>query len=142
MANNYIQSSFIIGPLTEEQFEWWFTLTNYSVEDELDEINKHLETHTLVTEYNDDWGFWVERDGEGLHIMHDQWFDAEQCASVLQAYLTKFDPERAIGFEVAYTCDKLRPNEFGGSAWLVSADQIHFFSTQEWIRENISKVWA
>ena len=41
--------------------------------------------------------------------------------------------------ESAYTCSKMRPDGFGGSAVFITADDIGFCSTSQWLEERISE---
>lgn len=43
-----------------------------------------------------------------------------------------------ISVEIANTCDKMRPDGFGGAAWFITRDDIQIMSTSEWIGTQIS----
>ena len=57
--------------------------------------------------------------------------DIEYTTQVLQAYLNHFNLSDVIDFTYASTCSKMRPNEFGGGAVIVSKDEIDNWSTKE-----------
>jgi hypothetical protein len=64
----------------------------------------------------------------------------EHVAAVLEAYLKKFNPTGIITFSWAYTCSKLRVNEFGGGAAVVTADGTKFLDAQSWAEDLAAKI--
>lgn len=75
----------------------------------------------------------------------EMWIYAEesgspnQAAAFLQAYLQKFNPQGSLWFSWAYTCSKMRVNEFGGGAAVVTAQAIKFIDAQHWAQEEAEK---
>lgn len=65
--------------------------------------------------------------------------DPDQVAAFLQAYLQKFNPTGSLWFSWAYTCSKMRVNEFGGGAAIVTSDAIKFIDAQQWAQEEAEK---
>lgn len=63
-------------------------------------------------------------------------FGIEQVANLLFACAKSALP---IGFEYAYTCDKLRADEFGGGAVIITADGVDYHSTHTIVREALSE---
>ena len=45
-----------------------------------------------------------------------------------------------ISHEQAYTCDKMRSSEFGGSAVFITADDIQYCSTSNWLSNKIGEI--
>jgi len=45
-----------------------------------------------------------------------------------------------ISKESAYTCSRMRPDGFGGSAIFITADEIRYCSTSQWLEERISEM--
>jgi hypothetical protein len=62
-------------------------------------------------------------------------FGIEQIANLLFACAKS---ALLIGFEYAYTCDKLRNDEFGGGAVIITTDGINYHSTQTIVRDAMS----
>lgn len=62
-------------------------------------------------------------------------FGIEQVANLLFACAKSTLP---IGFEYAYTCDKLRNDEFGGGAVIITAGGIDYHSTNTIVRDALS----
>jgi hypothetical protein len=62
-------------------------------------------------------------------------FGIEQVANLLFACAKSALP---IGFEYAYTCDKLRNDEFGGGAVIIKADGIDYHSTHAIVSNALS----
>lgn len=60
----------------------------------------------------------------------------EAVAIILQMMLAKFDLTGTIGFEWANGCSKLRPDAFGGGAVAITSEEMEFFSTSQWLREQ------
>lgn len=74
---------------------------------------------------------------DGTRIVHfsgDQ-FGIEQVANLLFACAKSALP---FGFEYAYTCDKLRNDEFGGGAVIIKSDGIDYHSTHTIVRDAIA----
>lgn len=74
-----------------------------------------------------------------LWIYADVSGSPDQVAAFLQMYLQKFDPRGALWFSWAYTCSKMRANEFGGGAVVVTASGSTFIDVQDWAQEQVSK---
>lgn len=62
-------------------------------------------------------------------------FGIEQIANLLFACAKSALP---IGFEYASTCDKLRNDEFGGGAVIITTDGINYHSTHTIVRDAMS----
>ncbi|MDD2462463.1 MAG: hypothetical protein PHI97_00535 [Desulfobulbus sp.] len=45
-----------------------------------------------------------------------------------------------ISIEQSYNCSKMLPDGFGGSALLVTADDVQFMSTSQWLEQRIGEV--
>lgn len=60
------------------------------------------------------------------------------CLALLQAKLRQLDPadHPRIVIEGAATCSKMRPNEFGGFAYLITRDDVRSMSTWQWLHEQ------
>lgn len=84
-------------------------------------------------------------DAEGigaLWLYAEEVGEPEHVASVLESFLKKFRPLETITFSWAYTCSKLRVNEFGGGAAVVTADGTKFLDAQSWAEDLASKFVA
>lgn len=86
------------------------------------------------------FGFDVElasdkKSGTAYYIS-DENGDPEQVAAVLQAFLKQFHPDRRMSFEWADTCSKMRSEGFGGGAVFITATDIQYMSTSEWLRDR------
>jgi hypothetical protein len=60
------------------------------------------------------------------------------CLAVLQGKLRQLDPATfpRIVIQGAATCSKMRPDEFGGFAHLITRDEIRSTSTWQWLDEQ------
>lgn len=45
-----------------------------------------------------------------------------------------------ISIESAFTCNRMRPDGFGGSAVFITADDIQYFGTSSWLEQRIGEV--
>lgn len=45
-----------------------------------------------------------------------------------------------IAIEKSFTCSKMRPDGFGGSACFITADDVRYMSTSSWLGERSSEV--
>jgi len=55
--------------------------------------------------------------------MHRERESLDGCSSV-HAFLSKFRPKEIVRFSVAYSCSKMRPDEFSGEDFIVTAQGI------------------
>jgi hypothetical protein len=95
----------------------------------------------------DDW--WEENDKENQMMMFDmsidddKWyigdngesFDSDQVAVMVHEFLKTFRPDDHVIFDVAYYCDKPRPDEFGGFSCLVTAKEHMWFDPSSMARK-------
>lgn len=76
----------------------------------------------------------ADTDGAIVSFSGEQ-FGIEQVANLLFACAKSALP---TGFEYAYTCDKLRNDEFGGGAVIITAGGIDYHSTNTIVRDALS----
>lgn len=79
----------------------------------------------------EDGNVFIEDDGENVMVDH--------VADFLQVYLKMNDPEGVQMFEYAFTGDKHRPGTFGGGACFVTATDIEWIATNNWLEEQRKK---
>jgi hypothetical protein len=122
MANNYLQFSFQIENVSKEGWDF---------------LNEESERQAEEEDWQE-WQWDYETNGD-VGIVGSVWVYAEEygnpdaLASVLSAYLKKFDPKGRITFTWAATCAKLRLDEFTGGGVVILADEIHFMSADDWV---------
>jgi len=60
------------------------------------------------------------------------------CLALMQAKLKQLDPAAYphITIQGAATCSKMRPDEFGGFAHLITRDDVRSMSTWQWLYEQ------
>jgi len=63
------------------------------------------------------------------------------CLALMQAKLRQLDPAAypRITIQGAGTCSKMRPDEFGGIAHLITRDTVRSMSTWQWLEEQTSR---
>lgn len=138
MANNYIQFSEILEGLNGEEAKWIEALAGlgnkFDAEEhfnadgtgktELGKIAKELwgEEDTYISckaqdEGDDVWAVW---------FYSEEGNDPYPVGQVVQQFIKKFRPGSGLvwGFQWAEYCDKLRIDEFGGGALVVSEGRI------------------
>lgn len=64
----------------------------------------------------------------------------DHVAELIAAAQTKFDDPRPWSVESAFTCDKQREDGFGGSAVIVHNGTCTYFSTQQWLSEQLAAI--
>lgn len=76
-----------------------------------------------------------EPDGEEIELSEDDLF------SRFQEIIRRSNGELLwISKESAYTCSRLRPDGFGGGAVFITADDIQYCFTGQWLEERISEM--
>lgn len=134
MANNYLEFSEIIENLTQAEIEWW--------ENEVKRISDAIEEDAEGAYESDSIcpNFYLEKNSQSV------WFHGEECgnpdrvANIVQRFLKQFRPKECFSLTWSCTCSKPRIGEFGGGAVFVTANEIQFYSTDEWV-ENTKTAW-
>lgn len=71
-------------------------------------------------------------------IMGEESCNVDALANMLRDYLKIFDPDSFLYFCWASTCSKMRPDEFGGGAFVISNDSIAWMNTWAWAEREIN----
>lgn len=135
MANNYLQFSFAIPDLTEPEIEWLRALLAVEPEDDDPDNPVGIGKYGEDPEY---FGGTVEIDDDGLWIYAEESGTPEDAACFVQAFLAAHRPGDAIGFEWAATCSKMRLDEFGGGAVLITATDQTWMSSSQWLAGQLN----
>ena len=120
MANNYTQFSEVLPNLTDEEAQW--------LKEQLEIGSEGFE---VLYQFDTD----DERDGWGRHL----WFyaeevgDPEQVACLVQKFLQRFRPDQYWALTFACTCSKPRVGAFAGGAVFVTANDIKWQHSHEFI---------
>jgi hypothetical protein len=159
MANNYLQFSEVVPHLTDKEIDWLkeqlqriyvFQGRQYS-EDELPaQLNPdsadwagcraYLDMLEYDAEFDEGAGFEYQFQlkpdpGWGRHL----WLYAEESgyvsrvAHLVQKFLRMFRPKDCWSLTYALTCSKPRVGEFGGGAVFVTAAEIKWESTDDFV---------
>lgn len=136
MANNYTLFSFALEITEPERTEWLrqaFAAIDTEGDGEPAPPPEGFETASLEI-----YGFpcTFEVEGSTAYFYSDESGDVEVLTSVLQQFLVHFNIDKGIGFEVAYTCSKPRPGEFGGGAVWITHEGVEWLSTGTWLAEK------
>ena len=155
MADNYLQFSESLGPLTTKQDAWLqqqleaivvINETEFPEDDapDCDEPEyrglRFLRDYETLDDDADIPGFGVEFNGTGKD--RHAWLSAEEggdpsrVAHLVQSFLKKFHPDQSWSLTYATTCSKLRVGEFGGGAVFVTADDIHWNDSYDFVEEQ------
>lgn len=154
MANNYLEFSEVLQKLKKRERDW-LTRQLESVTDEQFAQERGL---PAPGDDGDDWElarFLAEDDslrkdaienGEHTGFQHafeddgkTLWFYAEESANLeylaafIQKFLRQFRPQGSFGLSYSCTCSKPRVGQFGGGAVFVTASQIDYHSTDQWL---------
>jgi len=111
MANNYCQTSAYL-PIHEKDFEQAENIVNRVTA----EISRDSDEYE---EEFGDCGVGVEVEKTGVWFNGEESFDQESLIQIAQALLDELEIDTPFYFSWAYTCSKLRLDEFGGGAGVV-----------------------
>ena len=64
--------------------------------------------------------------------------DLDELIDFAQAYLQECDPAGVVTVEWANSCSKMRPDGFGGGAAVVTATEVEYITTHEWIAQRLA----
>lgn len=161
MADNYLQFCIAV-PFNAHAESKWFekTMVQLSVavivenwKSKKSPLAKGSETKALLKRFNDEgWDFVdfqidiAKPSSEFPHgrviIFADECGNPQHVAPVLEAYLQKFNPTGVLTFGWAYTCSKMRSDQFGGGAAVVTATGSQFIDAQDWASDIAAKFMA
>lgn len=150
MANNYLQFSLSVPLKNKAELNWvaktLAAITRlFDSPGELDEKRARVLGPLGRRIIDEQWDYFdvqwsIEPAHDDAHI-GALWIYAEesgnpdQVATVLEMFLQKFRPTGVITFSWAYTCSKLRVNEFGGGAAVITADGTKMLDAQSWAED-------
>jgi hypothetical protein len=97
----------------------------------------------------------IEPDGDVLYLYAEDWctdahltdengtekdLDEDDLFGCFQEIIRCSNGElKWISKEQAYTCSRMRPDGFGGGALFITADDVQYVSTSEWLEQQIGK---
>jgi hypothetical protein len=115
MADNYLQTSFLIDNLTQKDIDKFVKIIK----------NTDETPFNFATEEDPS-----NKDKKQIWIYGDTYFDVDLTAKIIQKFLKRCKLDRIIAFEYSMTCSKMRLDEFGGGAVVISMDKIVIETTQ------------
>ena len=128
MSNNYTQSS-VEFKVPRKAVDWVNKVLRLEFEHDWAELGEELGfTNEDQLSNTESWpGFrteWEVRDSQPyLYVFHDENIDLEHVEVFVTALLRRFDPDGTVVLEVAETCDRPRPGQFGGGFMIITKDQ-------------------
>lgn len=141
MANSYVMFSMEVRDLTADEVGWikegmgdWERDLDPD-EDEDKQLQAFCEKWG-IDDYTDWPLFDVEFYDDSAIFYSDECGNADNLAKFLKAFLAANRPDTCLGFEVAFTCSRLRPGEFGGAAYFVTAGSWDVFGTMDWLLDK------
>ena len=139
MANNYTLMSMQIMEVTAAGLE--FLQQQLSLFEDRDEnpgwqynIRPYKSEPEGVIAYNH-----AEADMFSVIIYSEESCNVDALAEMLRSYLKIFDPDHILYFTWASTCSKMRPDEFGGGAFVISDDSISWMNTWAWAEQEMNQ---
>ena len=130
MADNYTQFSFNLYDFTKAEIKWIKKVLSLHVEigdsRNFKKLQKLLSTKINrpagELEYWPDFEWKLEKNT--LNIYAQESGNDVNVADFVHAFLFNFRPKEIVTFGVAYTCSKMRADEFGGQEWVITAHDI------------------
>lgn len=82
----------------------------------------------------------VGKDGCKAYLyVEDGCWDWDDLAAELQEMIVEVGEPYAT-IQIAYTCSKMRSDEFGGAAWFITPDGVETMSTAMWLVNQTEKL--
>ena len=159
MADNFLQFSETLDALTPEESAWLghqlepIAVINGTEYSEDDDAVRNRDTEPsyqglrFLQDYDD---LNDDADVQGFQIEYQvddttyAWFSAEtngdvdRLAHLIQKFLKRFRPDQCWSLTYATTCSKLCVGEFGGGAVFVTADEIRWESSHDFVERQRS----
>jgi hypothetical protein len=131
MADNYLQTSFVVKNLTNKEIKW----LNVKLAEDPSEIygddliawNKEWELEDAMA----GWGFDTEINPKEktLWCFGEEYVNVQHLGAFLNHFLRVFRENDTITFTYSYTCSKLRLEEFGGGCVVITADDLRILDS-------------
>lgn len=159
MSNSYTQFCEGLDLKNDQEREWWKALLQTGddhidedprvqavvgdpFEDEVreevaSEFCKKFAGQFHIDEPGDWPGFEYDFAEGKVYLYSDEGGNPDFAAMAIQRFLQKFHPGKDARIEVAYSCSRSMPEQFGGAAYFITKDKIEVWSTAEWL----SKKW-
>lgn len=137
MANNYTQFSFTIALEKPEHVQWWRTVRELTYDDDYTEQAwSALGIEANETPEYAPCSIDVEADGSEVWLWTDESGSDDDTARLVHQFLRQFDIANPVSFEVAFSCSKPRPGEFGGAAYWITEEHYEGYGTCLWLAEK------
>jgi len=146
MAEYYTQFSFAINHLNADEIVWAEKLQEFLGRDPDDDIETEPEFEGIIEDdcyasvavdieddIGGDYGLWVWSGDYGGG-------SPDEAALLVQKFLARFRPTEVVAFEWANSCSKPRLDSFGGGAVVISATNIEWNSTSQWVYDMTRKL--
>ena len=76
---------------------------------------------------------------EYLWIYSEEYPNIDSLVSIIYSVMKYYNSNKYVSFEYANTCNKLRLDGFGGGAIFIARSGIKYYSTYDWIWEQIKQ---
>ena len=160
MANNYTQFSAELQLDNEDQCEWFHYLLNlndhiddYVVENEVEYDDEEDAKNDFIDQVNSTYGiklcaediddaypnFQYKLQKDSLWVYAEEDGNINMIGKMVQAFFNTFRPDGIFYLTYADTCSKMRIDEFGGGAMVVTAKKIDYFSTNDFVNEKLKE---
>ena len=137
MADNYLQFSEDLDSLTPAEADW---LREQLAEDPLANCPRFLldfaDREADDTDYGFQYDFQDDSKDRHVWISAEERGDVERVAHLVQKFLRRFRPDQCWWLTYATTCSKLRLGEFGGGAVFVTADDMRWNDSYDFVEEQ------
>lgn len=127
MANNYIQTSFMVTRLNPVESAWLRT----AFEENQDKDDEYI---GVSYEFEQKKGY------EDLWIYAEEGFMVDNLACLLQAFLKEHRPDEYISFTWSNTCSKMRLDEFSGGGVFITAKSQKWCVPYAFIDKEAAKI--
>jgi hypothetical protein len=132
MSNNYVFFSKEIELCTPEERAWFKRILGEPENETLEDWDRYMaDTFSSYTPHDEYESLDINHEfyPESILIYSEGFGNADLVVNILHVFLRTFSPQDDLTFEWAYTCDKMRPEEFGGGACYITADNIRCIVT-------------
>ncbi len=161
MADNYLQFCITVPFKARNELTWFEkTMAQLSVaviveqwKDKKSPLAQSRETQALLKRFNDEGWDFIDMQFEitkpsptsshgSVTLYAEECANPKQVAAVLEAYLRRFHPTGVLTFSWAYTCSKMRSDNFGGGAAVVTADGSKIIDALDWAEDLAAQFMA
>lgn len=140
MANYHTEFCTKLSDMTDEEFAWLIANAQYKPEERQKVERKNMDPPW----YDPDrklvpFDTSADKDARTFSIESNGESSVDHACEFIKAFLAKFRPAKAHCLGWAATCDQNRPGAFGGGGAFITATEIKYNGSFNWLEQQVKR---